>query len=89
MDKYLERYKKLLPPCAPSHYVFNGLNNLLFEPSFEKENWIVPVKTFLSLKKPGVRPLLCVMASNTTALYVEEDLKGIPYVGIPNLLTYH
>jgi hypothetical protein len=89
MEKYLEKYKKLLPPCAPSHYGFIGLNNLYFEPSFEKENWIVPLKTFLSLKKPGVRPLLCVMASNTTALYVEEDLKEIPYVGIDNLLTYH
>ena len=89
MEKYLERYQKLIPPCAPSHYGFIGLETLCFEPSFEKENWIVPVKTFLSLKKPGVRPLLCVMASNTTALYVEEDLKEIPYVGIPHLLTYH
>ena len=25
MQKYLDKYEKLMPPCVPYHYVFNGL----------------------------------------------------------------
>jgi hypothetical protein len=89
MEKYLEKYKKLLPPCAPSHYGFIGLKNLYFEPTFQNENWMVPLKIFLSLNNSAVKSLLCVTASHTKALYVEEDLKALPFVGIDNLLTYH
>jgi hypothetical protein len=75
--------------CTSSHYSFIGFNILDVEPSFQRENWIVPLKTFLSLYKPSVKSLLCVTASHTKALYVEEDFFKLPFLGIDNLLNYH
>ena len=86
MEKYLERYQKLIPPCAPSHYGFIGLKNLDMEPTFQLENWIVPLKNFFCLNKASLKSLLCV---TSLALYVEEDLKKLPFLGIDNLLNYH
>ncbi len=45
MVKYIEKYKTLLPKCTPSHYSFIGFKNLNMEPSFQRENWIVPLIT--------------------------------------------
>ena len=59
------------------------------EPTFQLENWIVPLKKLFCLNKASLESLLCVTASHTLALFVEEDLKKLPFLGIDNLLIYH
>jgi hypothetical protein len=51
MEKYLERYKKLLPTCVPYTYGLIGLQSLDLEPSLQKEKWIDLLKAFLGMKK--------------------------------------
>ena len=90
MEKFIKKYKENLPPCAISHFAFTGLKNLDIETEFQTENWIVPLKVFLSLKKPQVKSLLCVTASYVKTLM---ETLNVEIVDLPTeveiLFKYH
>jgi hypothetical protein len=78
MHTYIGKYQKALPTCIVFHPPgFTILKGIVNDRSFLNQEWIPQLNNFLHRRPvPGVRPLICMAASEFKKLGLKEEQLG-------------